>query len=188
MPFNLEVGRGAPTSTRLYKSSPPVSASSRRGPLPHAMRRALARLMTWRPKSAARRLVLLVGLLPGWALAADKTLLERGHYITHDLAMCVQCHTPRDPNGELVREREFMGGDAFPVGPPPFIDPAAWCIVTPRIAGLPGFTDAEAVQFFMEGARLGRHQPKWPMPPFRMSREDAVAVVAYLRSLGTREQ
>src|SRR5262245_59773573 len=145
--------------------------------------------MTWhRSGVVVCWLAPLVALLPGRARATENALLERGRYITHDLAMCVQCHTPRDANGQLVREREFMGGDAFPVDAPPFMNPAAWCIVTPRIAGLPGFTDAEAVQFFMEGARLGTHQPKWPMPPFRMSREDAVAVVAYLRSLGTREQ
>jgi mono/diheme cytochrome c family protein len=144
--------------------------------------------MAWRhSRAVARLIVLLLAVLPGRASAADDALVERGRYITHDLAMCVQCHTPRDASGQLVRVREFMGGDAFAVGPPPFMDPAAWCIVTPRIAGLPGFTDAEAVSS-SEGARLGTHQPKWPMPPFRMSREDAAAVVAYLRSLGTREQ
>jgi mono/diheme cytochrome c family protein len=116
------------------------------------------------------------------ALAADASQIERGRYLTHDVAMCVQCHTPRDATGALVESEEFMGG-TFPVGPPRFIPEAAWCITTPRVAGLPGFTDAEAIEFFMTGARLGRHQPKWPMPPFRMSRPDAEAVVAYLRSL-----
>src|SRR5262245_4041952 len=115
-------------------------------------------------------------------LATDTSQIERGRYITHDVAMCVQCHTPRDANGALIESEEFMGG-TFPVGPPPFIPEAEWCITTPRVAGLPGFTDAEAIEFFMTGARLGRHQPKWPMPPFRMSRADAEAVVAYLRSL-----
>jgi len=116
------------------------------------------------------------------ALGGDASQIERGRYITHDVAMCVQCHTPRDASGALIASEEFMGA-TFPVGPPPFIPEAAWCITTPRVAGLPGFTDAEAIEFFMTGARLGRHQPKWPMPPFRMSRADAEAVVAFLRSL-----
>ena len=127
--------------------------------------------------------VLFVGLmLASTARAADDAQRERGRYITHDVAMCVQCHTPRDQDGALVAGQEFMGG-TFPVGPPPFIDQGSWCLMTPRIAGLPGFTDDEAVTFFMNGARLGTHQPKWPMPPFHMNREDAEAVVSYLRSL-----
>jgi len=117
--------------------------------------------------------------------ASDEEQLARGRYITHDVAMCVQCHTPRDANGALVEEQAFMGAP-FPLPAPSFIPQGAWCLSTPRIAGLPGFTDAEAVEFFMNGARLGRHQPKWPMPPFHLSRADAEAVVAYLRSLPER--
>jgi mono/diheme cytochrome c family protein len=96
--------------------------------------------------------------------------------------MCVQCHTPRDASGALIEDEEFMGAP-FPVAPPGFMAQGDWCVSTPRIAGLPGYTDEEAVEFFMNGARLGRHQPKWPMPPFHMNRTDAEAVVAYLRSL-----
>jgi len=117
--------------------------------------------------------------------ASDQEQLARGRYITHDVAMCVQCHTPRDASGALIEEQAFMGAP-FPLPAPSFIPEGAWCLSTPRIAGLPGFTDAEAVEFFMNGARLGRHQPKWPMPPFHLSRADAEAVVAYLRSLPER--
>ena len=117
--------------------------------------------------------------------ASDQEQLARGRYITHDVAMCVQCHTPRDASGALIEEQAFMGAP-FPLPAPSFIPQGAWCLSTPRIAGLPGFTDAEAVEFFMNGARLGRHQPKWPMPPFHLSRADAEAVVAYLRSLPER--
>jgi mono/diheme cytochrome c family protein len=133
----------------------------------------------WRQVIAAFGLMLS---LASSVLAADVSQIERGRYLTHDVAMCVQCHTPRDASGALIESEQFMGA-TFPVGPPGFISEAAWCLTTPRVAGLPGFTDAEAIEFFMTGARLGRHQPKWPMPPFRMSRPDAEAVVAYLRSL-----
>jgi hypothetical protein len=119
------------------------------------------------------------------ALASDTTQRERGRYIAHDVAMCVQCDTPRDETGALIAGQEFMGA-SFPVAAPSFIPEGAWCVTTPRIAGLPGFTDDEAVEFFMNGARLGRHQPKWPMPPFHLSRADAEAVVAYLRALPER--
>jgi hypothetical protein len=125
--------------------------------------------------------LLLVGVARV-GLAADAAQRERGRYLAHDVAMCVQCHTPRDETGALIAEQEFMGAP-FPVGSPSFIPEGAWCVTTPRIAGLPGFSDAEAVEFFMNGARLGRHQPKWPMPPFHLSRSDAEALVAYLRAL-----
>ena len=89
---------------------------------------------------------------------------------------------PGDASGALIEDEEFMGAP-FPVAPPGFMPQGDWCVSTPRIAGLPGYTDDEAIEFFMNGARLGRHQPKWPMPPFHMNRTDAEAVVAYLRSL-----
>jgi len=128
-------------------------------------------------------LLVMVNLsIPFASLAADPAQRERGRYIAHDVAMCVQCHTPRDASGALIEEEEFMGA-AFPVAAPSFIPEGAWCVTTPRIAGLPGFTDDEAVEFFMNGARLGRHQPKWPMPPFHLNRADAEALVAYLRTL-----
>ena len=133
-----------------------------------------------RRSSALIALTMLCG--PTLALAADAGQLERGRYITHDVAMCVQCHTPRDASGALIEDEEFMGAP-FPVAPPGFMPQGDWCVSTPRIAGLPGYTDDEAIEFFMNGARLGRHQPKWPMPPFHMNRTDAEAVVAYLRSL-----
>ena len=129
-------------------------------------------------------LVVVLGV-PPTLRASDQDQLARGRYITRDVAMCVQCHTPRDVSGALIEEQAFMGA-SFPLPAPAFIPEGAWCLSTPRIAGLPGFTDAEAVEFFMNGARLGRPQPKWPMPPFHLSRADAEAVVAYLRSLPER--
>jgi hypothetical protein len=130
--------------------------------------------------------MLLAALLAaGTARGDDAATVERGRYLTHDVAMCVQCHTPRDARGELQRDEEFMGAP-FPVDPPRFLDTAAWCVQTPAIAGLTGWEREEAVQFLMNGARMGRHQPRWPMPPFRMRREDAEAVVAYLKSLSPK--
>jgi mono/diheme cytochrome c family protein len=132
------------------------------------------------------RACLLLGLLT-WASVAgagDAGQIERGRYLAHEVAMCVQCHTPRAADGTLLRGQEFMGG-TFPVAPPVFMPEDQWCLVTPRIAGLPGFTDEEGIKFFMNGARLGKHQPKWPMPPFHMNHDDAAAIVAYLKSLGS---
>lgn len=53
----------------------------------------------------------------------------------------------------------------------------------PALAGLPGWTVSDAVTFLQTGERPGGIAPRPPMPPFRMTRQDAEAVVAYLKSL-----
>jgi hypothetical protein len=64
---------------------------------------------------------------------------------------------------------------------PSYSDPA-WAQREPRIAGAPPGTDAEAVRLLTTGiSRAGKPDP--PMPPFRKTREDAEAVLAYLKSL-----
>jgi mono/diheme cytochrome c family protein len=35
--------------------------------------------------------------------SADKSEIERGKYLVENVAMCVECHTPRNANGELDR-------------------------------------------------------------------------------------
>ena len=109
-----------------------------------------------------------------------KDLIERGKYITHSVAMCVQCHTPRKPDGELILSEQFHGAP-LPIHSP--YPNSQWAFQAPHIAGLPGYTQEEAIRFLMTGITTKGVPPKSPMPPFRMSREDAEAVVAYLKSI-----
>ena len=132
-----------------------------------------------------RSVVLVAGImmLPMTGLAAAaglEGLVARGNYLVHDVAMCVQCHTPRHANGELDRTR-LLKGAPVPV-PSPF-PTQPWAFTAPAIAGLPGFSDEDEITLLTTGRRLGSAAPKPPMPPFRLTREDAEAVVAYLRSL-----
>jgi hypothetical protein len=57
----------------------------------------------------------------------------------------------------------------------------------PRIAGLPsGYTSENLVHFLMTDERPNGMPPVLPpMPPYRMTREDAEATVAYIRTLPT---
>jgi len=48
---------------------------------------------------------------------SDETQVARGRYLAHDVAMCVQCHTPRDERGDLDLTRLFAGAP-IPVGSP----------------------------------------------------------------------
>ena len=58
-----------------------------------------------------------------------------------------------------------------------------WAAAAPGIAGLPGYTDEQAVAFLMTGVRPNGTKCLPPMPEYRMSHAEAGDVAAYLRSL-----
>jgi mono/diheme cytochrome c family protein len=109
-----------------------------------------------------------------------QTAVERGRYIVENVAMCELCHTPRTENGDPDRGHWLGGGPAQlrPAYPSPY-----WAIVEPRIAGRPPGTDADFVKLLTTGISRTGMPPNPPMPPFRMTRADAEAVLAYLKSL-----
>lgn len=106
--------------------------------------------------------------------------VERGQYIVHHLAMCVICHTPKDAAGNLDPTRLLRGGPIPVRGPTANSD---WAFHAPQLAGLPGWDDEAVVTLLMTGHRPNGKSPRPPMPPFRFHREDARAVVNYLKSL-----
>ena len=110
--------------------------------------------------------------------------MDRGKYIVEGVAHCWTCHTPRDAEGEPDRQRWLLGG---PVPYSPARPTDGWAEVAPRLAGTPPGTDDQIVTLLTTGiARTGR-PPRAPMPQFRMTRADAEAVVAYLKSVTARE-
>ena len=110
-----------------------------------------------------------------------QSMKDRGKYIVESVAMCELCHTPRDENGNPDPGRWLMGGPAQLR--PPYPAPT-WALFEPRIGGGPPGTDADFIKLLTTGiSRTGR-PPNPPMPPFRMTREDAEAVLVYLKSLG----
>lgn len=111
---------------------------------------------------------------------ASAAVVARGEYLANRVAMCVQCHSPRDASGAIRPSEKFRGGAI------PFRSPwpdSEWAYQAPSLAGLPGFTDEQIVSLLSQGRATGRTTPRSPMPQFRMSQEDAAAIVAYLRSL-----
>jgi hypothetical protein len=106
--------------------------------------------------------------------------VEHGRYLAEHVAMCVECHSGRDAQGNIIPAERYMGG-SVPPGPPWASD---WALLAPRNKGLPGYTDDQALRLLTQGAinREGRQlQP--PMPRFRMTPQDASDVIAFLRSL-----
>jgi hypothetical protein len=106
--------------------------------------------------------------------------IAHGRYLAEHVAMCIECHSGRDAQGNIIESELFLGGP-IPFAPP---WPNDWANRAPRNRGLPGYTDEQALRLLTEGA-IGRDgkQLRPPMPRFRMTTQDAADVIAFLRSL-----
>jgi mono/diheme cytochrome c family protein len=107
--------------------------------------------------------------------------VARGKYLVEDVAMCGQCHTPRDSRGNLDRSR-WLQGAAMPWTPADSSS-SDWPLRAPRIGGNPPASDADMIKLLTTGIWTTGKPLRFPMMPFRMSASDAKAVVAYLKSL-----
>jgi mono/diheme cytochrome c family protein len=112
--------------------------------------------------------------------AADPTQIEHGRYLVEQVGMCADCHTPRGKDGQFDRSR-WLQGDLLGFKPE---HPMPFAAIAPPIAGLPSYaTDDLAARFLETGTNAAGKMATPPMPQFRFSHKDALAVVAYLRSL-----
>lgn len=105
----------------------------------------------------------------------------RGKYLVEGVAMCGECHTPRDGSGNLDRSR-WLQGAPVPWAP---ADGAMsnWPLIAPRIGGNPPASDGDMIKLLTSGIWTTGKPLRFPMMPFRMSDADAKAVVAYLKSV-----
>lgn len=117
--------------------------------------------------------------------SAGPSKVERGKYLVQGVAGCGDCHSPMDEKGVPVPGKEFMGA---PLMFKPTVPMPMWADKSPNIAGLPGWETADAVKFLMTGIAYNGLPARPPMPQYRMNKEDAEAVVAYLRSLAPADK
>jgi mono/diheme cytochrome c family protein len=114
-------------------------------------------------------------LAQGVAAPADPQLLARGEYVTR-AADCAACHTA--PGGKA-----FAGGLAFKL---PFGTMYSTNITPDRATGIGGYSDDAFVNALHKGKRADG-QNLYPSMPYAsytgMTREDALAIKAYLFSL-----
>lgn len=115
--------------------------------------------------------------------------LARGKYIAHNVAACIGCHSPvrEDVPGEPPVEGKLGAGRDFG-DLPGFPGHLRSRNLTPdKETGIGAWTDGEVLRAMREGvSRDGR--PLFPQMPFQtyaktLSDEDALAVIAYFRSL-----
>ena len=132
--------------------------------------------VSWRPQAASQT---SAGVKSG----SNESRIERGKYIVEGVAMCGMCHTPRTDSGEIDSVHRLDGASVWLLPAHPTEN---WPLKAPRIAGTPPASDEDIIHLLTTGLwRDGSHL-RAPMPQFRMSREDAESVVAYLRSLTPR--
>jgi len=130
---------------------------------------------------------LTVVLLGTAAWAADTSgdaKVARGKYLVTSVGMCGDCHSPMNEKGEPV-EGQWLKGSTL--GFKPMVEMPAWADKAPAIAGMAGWSDAEALKFLMTGLDSTGNMARPPMPRYRFSKEDASAVLAYLRSLAPKK-
>ncbi len=112
--------------------------------------------------------------------AQSQSQIAHGKYLVHHVAQCIQCHTPRDAQGDLIESRLLTGAE-IPIVGPKFGPP--WAAESVNIAGLGNYPESFVRHLLMHGTRPDGTKAKSPMPSFHLSAADAGAVVAYLKSL-----
>lgn len=110
---------------------------------------------------------------------AAHSQIAQGKYLVHHVAQCIECHTPRDAQGEVIESRLLTGAVIPVVGPK---SDAPWAAESVALAGLGNYSEAFVRYLLIHGKRPDGSKTKSPMPTFKLSPSDADAVIAYLKS------
>jgi mono/diheme cytochrome c family protein len=109
--------------------------------------------------------------------------IARGQYLSRHVVGCSDCHGERDwtrYSAPQMRDREGHGGMSFPIGVGKLYAPN----ITP--ARLSTWTDGEVLRAMTSGVSKDG-SPLFPFMPYdayrQMSREDAEAIIAFIRTL-----
>lgn len=98
--------------------------------------------------------------------SVQQSEIERGHYLLEQVAMCCECHTPRDKSGNLDVAQWLQGATIW-INPVHEVN--NWAEWAPRLAGLPSFTDDQAEQILEKGIGPNGAPIRPPMHIYHMS-------------------
>jgi hypothetical protein len=115
--------------------------------------------------------------------------IARGDYLANHVLGCALCHSPIDETkpGDEILAGQLFAGRVFPVKDMDFPGTLNAPNLTPdKTAGIGAWTDGELARAIREGVdRQGK--TLFPMMPYtrfkRLTDEDTLAVIAYLRSV-----
>ena len=131
-------------------------------------------------------LLSLVRIAPTFAAPSTTAAqITRGKYLVEEVAKCEDCHTEHDEKGQPIPSKKLRGA-ILPFKM--FSQPPVWADQSANIAGLPGWKREDAVRFLMTGLAYNNLPARPPMPLYKLNREDAEAIVAYLKSLSPIDQ
>ena len=105
--------------------------------------------------------------------AQDKTKIDRGRYLAENVGQCQTCHAQRMKGTELAVApiKEIKGWHKTSPD------------ITPTGKTWERWGEEALVKFLMTGLGPRGTPADPPMPMYKLNREDAEAVVAYLKSL-----
>jgi len=111
---------------------------------------------------------------------ATQSMIDHGKYLVENVAMCEECHTPRDANNNLDESRRLQGA---PIWILPVHANPNWGMNAPPLAGFGGYTDEQGEAVLEKGVGPNGLAVREPMHIYHMNHADAQAIIAYLRSL-----
>jgi mono/diheme cytochrome c family protein len=114
------------------------------------------------------------------ASSSGQTQVKRGKYLVEEVARCTECHTPRDSQGNLDNSRALQGAPVWIV---PVHPDHNWAQQAPPLAGFAGYTEADGEEILEHGRGLNGESIRPPMHVYHLNHEDAVAIIAYLKSV-----
>ncbi|WP_242524119.1 cytochrome C [Methylacidiphilum caldifontis] len=108
-------------------------------------------------------------------------MIQHGKYLVEAVALCGDCHTPKDSQNRPIMDKWLQGATLAWVNQLSYKD---WSSHAVSLVGLPeGWKEADMVQYLETGMLPNGGYTKPPMPPYRMSHKDALAITLYLESL-----
>lgn len=115
---------------------------------------------------------------------AQSDKIARGKYLVEEVAKCQECHTPKTAEGQFDKEK-WLKGAVLNVQP---IEPIkGWHKTSPDLTKgsrlWSRWGEAGLVKFFTTGLGPSGKPADAPMPTYKMTPDDAAAIVAYLNSL-----
>jgi mono/diheme cytochrome c family protein len=119
----------------------------------------------------------------GRTLVAQEGNAQRGKYLVEEVARCQECHTPK-MDSDFDRSKWLKGAklSVEPVGQIP-----RWHAQSPDITSTSAlwqrWGDDGLVKFFETARNPRGGKADVPMPAYTLNHEDAMAIVAYLKSL-----
>jgi mono/diheme cytochrome c family protein len=108
------------------------------------------------------------------ASSPNQAQIKRGKYLVEEVARCTECHTPRDARGNLDNSRPLQGGPDH-----------NWAQEAPPLAGFAAYTDKDGEEILEKGQGANGEAIRPPMHVYHLNHQDALDIIAYLRSVPT---